>query len=119
MIMARRSFAEASESTLTFGVEVEFFAALKASIFRRIRHASIPHLLGERLGRLTLQGPEGTGAAIKVASDDETDSTTGRAVDYACWTVTADADVEPNHPEWFTDCTKPSLVFLGSNSLLV
>src|SRR5437667_5005006 len=113
MIMAGGSFAEDRESTLTVGVEVEFFAALKARTFRRIRHASIAHLLGARLGRLTLQGPKGTGAAIKVASENEGDPTAGRDVDYECWTVAADTDVEPDHPEWFTDCTKSFSRFLG------
>jgi hypothetical protein len=114
--MAQASSAEYPESTLTFGVEIEFFAALKGSTFGRIRHASIAHLLGERLGRLRLQGPEGAGAAIKVALENEDDSSIGRAVDYACWTVTADRDVKPDYPEWFADCTKPCLVFLRGNN---
>jgi hypothetical protein len=114
--MAPTPSAEYPESTLTFGVEIKFFAALKASTFGRIRHASIAHLLGERLGRLRLQGPEGAGAVIKVASENEENSSIGRGVDYACWTVTADRDVEPDYPEWFTDCTKPCLVFLQGNN---
>ena len=112
MIMAQGWSAGDPESTLTFGIKVELFTALKASIFARTRHASLAHLFGERLGRLPLQGPQGTGAEIEVALSNPDDSNSGSGVDYACWKVTAATGVRPNHPEWFTDCAKPPLVSL-------
>lgn len=91
-------------STLTLGLEVEFFAAIKRDIFQSIRHRSIASLLGTRFSQLRLYGPEGLGSAFKVVSDFEYDSIHERTVDYSCWNLTTDTTAGPGHPEWFSDC---------------
>ena len=115
MKMARCPSEEGPESTVTFGVEIEFLAALKANVFYYIPHVSIAHLLRERLGRFPFQVPEETSAATKVEADNKDDSIAGRGIDGddVYWTVAAGGDIEPEHPEWFTYCTKGLPHFLG------
>lgn len=108
--------SEGPESTITFSVEMEFLAALKASAFCYIPQISITHLLRDRLGRFPLQGPEETGGAITAVANSKDYSVIGKGVDRVCWTVAAGSDIEPEHPEWFTHCTKSSLISLQNRS---
>ncbi|WEW57478.1 hypothetical protein PRK78_002945 [Emydomyces testavorans] len=87
-------------STLTFGLEVEFFAAMKAATFNRFPNTSIASLLGDRLRLLRLNGPEGLGARIMVEDEDEGSSMDGGR-NYSYWNLTTDQTAAPNCPEWF------------------
>ncbi|EAS35020.3 uncharacterized protein CIMG_00374 [Coccidioides immitis RS] len=88
-------------STLTFGLEVEFFAAMKATTFNRFPNATIASLLGDRLRLVRLHGPDGTGVGIRVEDDDDDDSSNSDAIDYSFWNLTTDKTAAPNYPEWF------------------
>ena len=92
-------------SMLTVGIELEFFAAMKSVAFDRLPHDTIADLLADRLRRPHLNGPEGTGAAIKAIPEIRGNSNDNEGVDYRCWTLITDPSVEPSHPEWFACCT--------------
>ncbi|EGD95530.1 hypothetical protein TESG_03007 [Trichophyton tonsurans CBS 112818] len=90
------------KSRLTLGLEVEFYAALKASAFNRILvHGCIASLLGERLRQLRLSGPDGFGSKFKVVVKSKKYPCDAKYIDYAQWTLTTDATAQPQNPEWF------------------
>ncbi|KAI1910806.1 hypothetical protein LOZ53_001592 [Ophidiomyces ophidiicola] len=95
-------------STLTFGLEVELFSALKNNRFNRFTHFSLASLLGTRLRRTPLNGPEGGGAEIRV-EDEDYDADCEDGLDYSCWNLTTDDVAVPNHPEWFEGYESQSL----------
>lgn len=93
------------KSQLTLGLEVEFYAALKASTFNHILfHNCIASLLGERLRQLRLSGPDGFGSKFKVVVKSKKYPCDAKYIDYAQWTLTTDATAQPQSPEWFTGC---------------
>lgn len=103
--MMRGPIQNGHGSSLTFGLEVEFFAAMKASTFNRFPNTSIISLLGDRLRLLRLHGPDGLGAGIMVEGEDE-ESPPSSPIDYSYWNLTTDKTAAPKYPEWFLCCKK-------------
>lgn len=93
------------KSHLTLGLEIKFYAAIKSSTFNRtMPNECIVTLLGERLRRVRLSGPEGYGSMFKVVLASKDLSDEDRLVDYSRWNLTTDATARPQNPAWFRDC---------------
>lgn len=91
-------------TTLTFGLEVTLFAALKGTTFSRILHNSIADLLVERLRQHRLSGPQGAGSKISALLTHPAYDLAPDPVDYNEWTLISTPSAAPNHPEWFEEC---------------
>ncbi|KAM5476890.1 hypothetical protein MauCBS54593_000160 [Microsporum audouinii] len=92
------------KSHLTLGLEIKFYAAIKSSTFNRtMPNECIVSLLGERLRRVRLSGPEGYGSMFKVVLASKDLSDEDRLVDYSRWNLTTDATARPQNPAWFRD----------------
>lgn len=85
---------------LTFGIEVKFFAAMKAATFSRFPHDSIAALLYERMRQIRLNGPAGSGARVDLIAGEDIPQQRLK-IDYSCWNLTTDKTAQPSHPEWF------------------
>lgn len=88
-------------SMLTFGLEVEFFAAMKVPTLSRFPVGHIIGLVGDRLSFIRLHGPDGHGARVMVEGDNEEPD---GQLDYSCWNITTSMTVAANHPDWFLSC---------------
>ncbi|EEP75585.1 predicted protein [Uncinocarpus reesii 1704] len=98
--MTRGPVQNGRGSTLTFGLEVEFFAAMKETTFNRFPNTTLSSLLGDRLRPVRLHGPNGTGVGIRVEGEDDECFQNG-SIDYSFWNLTTDKTVAPNYPDWF------------------
>ncbi|EFR02496.1 hypothetical protein MGYG_05489 [Nannizzia gypsea CBS 118893] len=102
--MTRPPAQTPSQSCLTLGIEVEFYAALKVpSICREYIRESITNLLGDRLQQLRLSGPDGVGSTFEVVdSDSEDGQHESKFVDYSHWNLTTFATAQPRNSFWFS-----------------
>ncbi|KAI9835398.1 MAG: hypothetical protein M1819_002316 [Sarea resinae] len=93
---------------VTFGVEIEFFAAVLMKEFNKTEFETLRHLLGAKLEKLRLAGPDSHGTEIEVVSDETfeglEDYEDKPADQYTAWTVTRDESAMPEHPELFEEC---------------
>ncbi|KAI9793596.1 MAG: hypothetical protein M1833_000741 [Piccolia ochrophora] len=75
----------------TFGVEVEFFAAMNFEVFRHTKFEDLRQLIGQRIAELK---PHELPVTVPATKDLEEDEKTG--TDYGKWTVTQDTSIEPD-----------------------
>ncbi|PGH26642.1 hypothetical protein AJ80_01587 [Polytolypa hystricis UAMH7299] len=99
--MAQTSPEETPGSSLTVGLEVESFAALRSRTFSFTPADSLAELLAMRVRTLPLYGPDGNGAAIEVVDNSGQPPSGGLQLDYGSWNFTEDPVVQATHPEWF------------------
>ncbi|KAI9819255.1 MAG: hypothetical protein M1827_007411 [Pycnora praestabilis] len=90
-------------ANLSFGVELEFFTAMKMVEFKKTRQETLRHLLGKRISDLQLQGPRGQGVKVKIVTAEELELGDKEGTNHRFWTVTRDSSIDPDHPEWFDD----------------
>ncbi|KAI9797369.1 MAG: hypothetical protein M1835_001036 [Candelina submexicana] len=88
---------------LTFGVELEFFTAMKMAKFRRTGYETLRHFIGAKIDALELRGPIGRGVRAKVIEAEELEWDDKAETDYRYWTVTRDHTIEPDYPDCFDD----------------
>ncbi|KAL1959646.1 hypothetical protein VTO42DRAFT_1681 [Malbranchea cinnamomea] len=100
-------------TTLTFGLEVTLFAALKGITFSRIPHESISHLLAERLRQHRLSGTHGTGSKIKALLTYPEYDINPEPPDYSGWTLISTPSAAPDHPEWFEEYQTESIEIIS------